>query len=66
MVVAVVVAQELKTYTLLKRLYAANGLYAAINMAYNNATNSIIYNFLNNVGTYSGCTAYVVIEYTKK
>lgn len=43
-----------------------NGLFAAINMCYNNTTKSIDYHFLNNEGTYSGCTAYVVIEYTKK
>lgn len=43
-----------------------NGLIAAVNMAYNSKTKSIDYNFLNNNGTYSGCTACVVIEYTKK
>ncbi|PJJ30520.1 hypothetical protein H171_4126 [[Clostridium] celerecrescens 18A] len=43
-----------------------NGLFAAINMVYNNTTKNIDYHFLNNEGTYSGCTAYVVIEYTKQ
>lgn len=43
-----------------------NGLIAAVNMAYNGKTKNIDYNFLNNNGTYSGCTVYVVIEFTKK
>jgi len=43
-----------------------NGIFAAINMCYNNTNKSIDYHFLNNEGTYSGCTAYVVIEYTKQ
>ncbi len=43
-----------------------NGLFAAINMCYNTSACTIDYNFLNNNGQYSGCTAYVVIEYTKK
>lgn len=43
-----------------------NGLFAAINMAYNALACTIEYHFLNNQGDYSGCTANVVIEYTKK
>jgi len=43
-----------------------DGLFASINFAYSNVTKSINYHFLNNKGFYSGCTAYVVIEYTKK
>lgn len=42
------------------------GLIAALNMAYNSKTGNILYNLLNNDGYYSGCTVYVVIEYTKK
>ncbi|WP_349947328.1 hypothetical protein ABFV83_02245 [Lacrimispora sp. BS-2] len=41
-------------------------LVAAVNMFYDNADGSIYYHLLNNNGKYSGCTAYVVIEYTKK
>lgn len=44
----------------------ATGIYAAINMCYQKQTGNILYNFLNNGGTYSGSTAYVVIEYTKQ
>lgn len=43
-----------------------NTLTAAINMFYGVETGSIFYDFLNNSGKYSGCTAYVVLEYTKK
>lgn len=43
-----------------------DGLFGAINMAYNMDKKTIDYHFLNNKGGYSGCTAYVVLEYTKK
>ncbi|MBE5985686.1 MAG: hypothetical protein E7248_20615 [Paenibacillaceae bacterium] len=42
------------------------GLFAAVNMAYDIQNSTIKYHFLNNEGYYSGCTANVVIEYTKK
>ncbi len=43
-----------------------NGLFGAVNMFYNNENGNIFYHFFNNDGQYSGCTANVVIEYTKK
>lgn len=43
-----------------------NGLFAAVNMAYNAAAYTLDYHFLNNGGDYAGCAANVVIEYTKK
>lgn len=42
------------------------GLSGAMNMVYNIKEKAIKYHLLNNVGYFSGCTAYVVIEYTKK
>ncbi|WAJ24066.1 hypothetical protein [Lacrimispora xylanolytica] len=45
---------------------STNGLFAAINMAYNEIKSTLEYHFLNNGGDYSGCTANVIIEYTKK
>lgn len=42
-----------------------DGLAAAVNMFYDAASGSILYHFLNNGGTYSGSTAYLIIEYTK-
>lgn len=42
------------------------GMYAAVNMYYGMETGDIYYSYLNNKGDYSGATAYVVIEYTKK
>ncbi len=42
------------------------GVSAAINMYYDVHTGNICYYFLNHSGFYSGCTAYVVIEYTKQ
>lgn len=47
-------------------LNRTNGLFGAVNMFYGNETGNIFYHFLNNDGQYSGCTANVVIEYTKK
>lgn len=43
-----------------------NGLFAAVNMGYSNATGNITYHYLNNSGYFSGCPATVIIEYTKK
>jgi len=43
-----------------------DGLFGAINMAYNMDKKTIDYHFLNNKGNYSGCTAYVILEYTKQ
>ena len=43
-----------------------SGVFAEINMYYDVKANNILYHFLNNAGQYSGCTAYVIIEYTKK
>ena len=42
------------------------GIIAAINMYYNSSNGNIYYSLLNNNGSYSGSTAYVVFEYTKK
>lgn len=42
------------------------GLSAAVNMWYNTEEKAILYHLLDNGGGYSNCTAYVVIEYTKK
>jgi hypothetical protein len=42
-----------------------SGLQYAINMYYNLEAGDIAYHFLNTGGSYSGCTAYVVLEYTK-
>lgn len=39
---------------------------AAVNMYYDNNNANIYYHLLNNGGLYSGATAYVIIEYTKK
>ena len=47
-------------------LNRTNCLFGAVNMFYGNETGNIFYHFLNNDGQYSGCTANVVIEYTKK
>jgi len=41
-------------------------LSAAANMFYCNATGIIEYHYFSNNGQYSGGTAYVIIEYTKK
>ena len=43
-----------------------NGLFAAVNMFYGNENGDIFYHYLNNNGYYSGATANVIIEYTKK
>jgi len=43
-----------------------NGVFAAVNMCYNAATCNLNYHFLNNNGDYAGCTAYVILEYTKQ
>jgi hypothetical protein len=43
-----------------------NGLFGAVNMFYGNDTGNIFYHFFNNDGFFSGSTAYVIIEYTKK
>uniref|UniRef100_UPI000AF9AE35 hypothetical protein n=1 Tax=Clostridium sp. NkU-1 TaxID=1095009 RepID=UPI000AF9AE35 len=43
-----------------------DGLPGAVNMYYGVETGNILYHLLNNNGAYSGCTAYVVLEYTKK
>ncbi|MDR7812058.1 hypothetical protein [Lacrimispora sp.] len=43
-----------------------NGLFGAVNMYYDVELGNIEYHFLNNSGAFSGCTAYIVIEYTKK
>lgn len=43
-----------------------NSLVGAVNMYYDMGTSDIKYHFLNNDGAYCGCTAYVIIEYTKK
>lgn len=45
---------------------APTGLKSAVNMYYNNETGDILYHFLDILGLYSGKTAYVVLEYTKK
>lgn len=42
------------------------GLYAAVNMYYSTQNGNIYYHLFNNSGSISGCTAYVVIEYTKQ
>lgn len=52
--------------TLSASINRPEGMYAAINMYYGMATGEIYYSYLNNKGDYSGSTAYVVIEYTKK
>lgn len=52
--------------TLPTNLNHSGGLSGAINMAYNIQEKAIKYHFLNNQGYFSGCTAYVVIEYTKQ
>lgn len=44
----------------------SSGLEYAVNTYYNIETGNILYHFINSFGAYSGCTAYVVIEYTKK
>lgn len=44
---------------------ATAGLDAAVNMYYRNDDGNIYYHFKDN-GFYPGCTAYVVIEYTKQ
>lgn len=43
-----------------------SGLFTAVNMFYNADTENVYYNFINTNGTYSGSTACVIIEYTKK
>ncbi|MFV0240753.1 MAG: hypothetical protein ACK5H4_12045 [Lacrimispora sphenoides] len=43
-----------------------DGSSAAVNMYYGMESEYIYCAFSNNRGDYSGCTAYVVIEYTKK
>ncbi|WAJ24067.1 MULTISPECIES: hypothetical protein [Clostridia] len=43
-----------------------SGLFTAVNMFYNEDTANLYYNFIDTNGVYSGSTAYVVIEYTKK
>jgi hypothetical protein len=43
-----------------------NGLFTAVNMFYNGDTANLYYNFIDTNRVYSGCTAYVVLEYTKK
>ena len=43
-----------------------SGVYYAVNMYYGVETGNIFYHLLNSYGAYSGCTAYVVLEYTKK
>ncbi|WAJ23651.1 hypothetical protein [Lacrimispora xylanolytica] len=43
-----------------------SGLFTAVNMFYNADSENVYYNFINTNGTYSGSTAYVVLEYTKK
>lgn len=45
---------------------SAQGINASVNMFYKSTTKKIHYHFLNCGGAYSGCTAYVVLEYTKK
>ncbi|WP_349947329.1 hypothetical protein ABFV83_02250 [Lacrimispora sp. BS-2] len=47
-------------------LNRTNGLFAAVNVYYYNNNGNIVYHFLNNDGLYSGATANVIIEYTKK
>lgn len=42
------------------------GLFGAVNLFYDMTTGNINYHLFNNKGYYSGTTAYVVIEYTKK
>ena len=42
------------------------GINAAVNMYYNTEVNVILCHLLNNKCGYSNCTAYAVIEYTKK
>lgn len=43
-----------------------SGLLGAVNMFYDVTTGNVNYHLLNNKGYYSGATAYVIIEYTKK
>ena len=43
-----------------------NGLFGAVNMFYGSDTGNVFYHFFNNDGFFSGSSAYVVIEYTKK
>lgn len=45
---------------------ATTGLNAAVNMYYGTETGNMLYHYVNVDGYYSGSTAYVVIEYTKK
>ncbi|HCD46245.1 MAG TPA: hypothetical protein DEQ64_21495 [Lachnoclostridium sp.] len=47
-------------------LQTSFGSFGAVSMYYGIKTGNISYYFLNNNGQYSGCTAYVVIEYIKK
>lgn len=58
--------QGISQITLQTSYNRTNGSLAAINMYYGNETSKIFYDFLNNDGYYSNCTANVVIEYTKK
>lgn len=43
-----------------------NGISGAVNMYYASQKEKIMCPFLNNGGLYSGSTAYVILEYTKK
>lgn len=43
-----------------------NGLLTAVNMFYNADTENIYYNFITTNGTFSGSTAFLILEYTKK
>lgn len=45
---------------------ATTALNAAVNMYYDIETENIRYHFVNVQGNYSGCSANVIIEYTKK
>lgn len=57
---------NLVQFTLPANHITTAGTNAAVNMYYHSGNGNILYHFLNNSGKYSGSTAYVVIEYTKK
>lgn len=52
--------------TLQFSLSTLNGIPAAVNMYYTSQEEKIMCYLLNNSGLYSGSTAYVILEYTKK
>ena len=57
---------DLSQITLQTSYNRTYGELAGINMYYSKINGDILYHFLNCEGYYSGCTAYVIIEYTKK